>query len=290
LKDDNLDADNLWFETHGKKSSQKASTLLLLHGFTGSHFTWDRLCRKLSEDCFFLIVPDLPGHGRSAVLATPNSKAMTLDATSDNLRKVLDVTGVRKTALLGYSLGGRIALHFALKYQDRLTCLILESASPGIRDPKERETRKMEDDSLANDIEKYGLGWFADKWENMPFFATQQLLDPQALEMVRRERLSHTANGLAASLRSAGTGMMEPIWSHLDRLKIPVLLIVGEKDKKFMKIGEEMKKRMPSNCTIKIVKNEGHAIHLENPELFEEIVKQFLDDVYRNTRGKKAAG
>ncbi len=275
---------NMWFETHGEERSSNASAvLLLLHGFTGSHFTWDRLCGKLSKDRFFLIVPDLLGHGKSSGIAPTNSKAMTLEATSDNLLRLLGVLGVSKTALLGYSLGGRIALHFALKHQDRLTCLILESASPGIQDPKEREKRKMEDDSLAKDIEKYGLDWFVEKWENLQLFATQKDLDLQIFEMVRKERLSHTANGLAMSLRSAGTGTMEPLWSQLGRLEIPVLLIVGEKDEKFLTIGEEMKKRMSSNCTIKVVTNAGHATHLENPELFEDIVKQFLDDICQNT-------
>ncbi len=277
-----LDNCNLWFETYGERRLQEKSSVLLLHGFTGSHLTWKRLCGKLSKEHYFLITPDLPGHGRSERAALPASKDLTIDATSDILQNLLDVLDVGKTALLGYSLGGRIALNFALKHQERLTCLILESASPGIQDPEEREKRKMEDDSLAKELENNGLAWFVNRWENLGLFATQKDLDPKTFEIVRRERLSHTASGLAMSLRSAGTGTMEPLWSQLGRLAIPVLLIAGEKDEKFLTIGEEMVKRMPSNCTLSVMKNSGHAPHLENPDFFEETVKQFLDGIYKN--------
>jgi 2-succinyl-6-hydroxy-2,4-cyclohexadiene-1-carboxylate synthase len=205
---------------------------------------------------------------------------MTLDATADNLRRLLDSRGVQKTALVGYSLGGRIALHFALKYQDRLSCLILESTSPGIQDPREREKRRLEDASLAGDMENFGIYWFVDKWENMQLFASQNNMELKTREMVREERVSQDPQGLAASLRFAGSGTMEPLWSQLHNLEIPVLIIVGKKDEKFRSIGEEMQKRMTSsNCVLKVVENAGHAVHLENPTRFGIIVKQFLKDL-----------
>jgi 2-succinyl-6-hydroxy-2,4-cyclohexadiene-1-carboxylate synthase len=273
---------DMWFETQGKKNSKSSQTLLLLHGFTGAHSTWKTLCEKLSKMGYFLILPDLPGHGRSATIGPPLCKDMTLDEISGHLQKLLDILGVGKTALLGYSMGGRMALHFAIKFQDRLTCLILESGSPGIQDPKEREMRKIEDDSLAMDIEKHGLDWFVDKWENVQLFQSRKTLNPQIIELARKERFSQTVNGLANSLRFAGTGIMEPLWSQLEELKVPVLLIVGEKDRKFRSIAEEMKKHMSSNCSIGLVKSVGHAPHIESPEVFEDIVKQFLSDMYRS--------
>lgn len=264
--------EQLWFETHGDKHD---ATVVLLHGFTGSHLTWERLCSRLVENRF-LVVPDLPGHGRSGAVSVTN-----MDDTSDSILRVLDLLGIRKTALLGYSLGGRIALHFAMKYQDKVSCLLLESASPGIQDSKERRAK---DDSLAKDIEQNGLDWFVEEWENLQLFATQKNLNPEVIQGVRNVRLSHAASGLAMSLRSMGIGRMKPMWSELGRLEIPVLLIVGEKDEKFTMIAEEMKKRM-INCAIKVMKNAGHATHLENPEMFEDIAKQFLDTCKNNSVG-----
>lgn len=261
---------NIWFKTYGKSSKP---AMLLLHGFTGTHSTWIDLCNTLKRE-HFLIAPDLPGHGRSGISSTPGP--MSIDKTSDNLLKLLNALNVPKVALLGYSLGGRIALNFALKHQNRLTCLILEGASPGIQDSTEREKRKAEDDSLASDIEKHGRDWFVERWENMPLLATQKDLGSPVLKMIRNERLSNMANGLSISIKSMGTGSMRPLWDNLGQLKIPVLLVVGEKDRKFLTIGEAMKSQVP-NCSLKVVPGAGHCTHLEKPSIFENLVVEFLD-------------
>lgn len=261
---------SIWFKTYGERSKPSA---LLLHGFTGTHSTWTDLCEILTKG-YFLTVPDLPGHGRSGIPSS--SEFMNLDATCGNLLKLLNTLRIRKIALLGYSLGGRIALNFALKHQERLTCLILEGASPGIQDSTEREKRKAEDDALASDIEKYGRDWLVKLWENIPLLATQKDLGSPVIEMIKSERLSNTANGLSMSLKSAGTGRMQPLWERLGRLEIPVLILVGEKDRKFLAIGEAMRRCIP-NCTLKIVEGAGHCTHLEKPAIFENLVVRFLD-------------
>lgn len=271
---------NIWFETHGRRSKP---SMLLLHGFTGTHLTWTGLCKILTKE-YFLIVPDLPGHGRSGISSMP--EFMNLDATSDNLLKLLNTLGAPKVALLGYSLGGRIALNFALKHQDRLTCLILEGASPGIQDSVERENRKAEDDSLASDIEKYGRDWFVERWENIPLLATQKDLGSPVVEMIKNERLSNAPNGLSMSLKSTGTGRMHPLWDQLGRLTIPVLLLVGEKDRKFLTIGEAMKSHIP-RCTLRVVEGAGHCTHLEKPAIFENLVVQFLETCSFSGEGPK---
>ena len=267
----------LWFETRGEKQD---STVVLLHGFTGSHFTWDRLCKRLL-DSHFLIVPDLPGHGKSST-----APAMSVDQISNSILGLLDDLRIDKTALLGYSMGARIALNFATRYQDRLSCLILESGSPGIRDRREREERRLKDESLAKDIEHYGLDWFVEKWENLELFATLKNLDQDTHLRIKNERMSNTSSGLAKSLKSAGTGTMQPMWSELGRLQVPVLLVVGEEDEKFVSIAKEMKKEIvTTDCVLKVLKNAGHAPHLENYQMFECAVEEFLDDIYHESVG-----
>ncbi len=262
--------ESLWFDVAGKSSY---APLVLLHGFTGTHHTWDDICERLVNK-HFLVTPDLPGHGKS--VTSRGMEGMSLDSTSDALLEVLDRAGVERTAMLGYSLGARLALTFALRHQDRLTSLILESASPGIRNHVERQARRKMDYALARDIERHGLDWFIRYWQDTPLLATQKTQTPQVIQKISSERLSNTARGLAMSLTSASPGRMHPLWDRLECIKIPVLMIVGEKDEKYLPIAKEMKKHF-AHCTLSVVKGAGHATHLENPDVFGEVVEKFLD-------------
>jgi 2-succinyl-6-hydroxy-2,4-cyclohexadiene-1-carboxylate synthase len=267
---------SLWFETRGDRSGDP---VVLLHGFTGTHRTWDGLGGRLAEN-HFLILPDLPGHGRSGV--SPSRAKMGIGPTSDAVAEIMalamGVKGRRKAAaLVGYSLGGRVALELACRHQGLLSCLILEGASPGIRGDAEREERRARDDSLADEIEGRGLGWFVDHWQETPLFATQKELPPQAFEAVRRDRLSNSARGLAMSLRGAGTGEMLPLWDDIEDLRMPVLLVVGKRDPKYAKIGEAMHRVIPGSVVAE-VDGAGHCVHVEKPEEFADIVGRFLAD------------
>ena len=257
----------LWYRTAGVRSLPE---LVLLHGFTGTHKSWAGFSRKLANK-HFLIMPDLPGHGKSRI-----GDGMDLDSTSDSILRMLDRLGVEKTVLLGYSLGGRIALNFALKHQERLSSLILESASPGIQDDSERGERREQDEELATEIETNGLAWFIRYWEDMPLFATQKGLAQNTVQKMRKERLSNTAKGLAASLRLTSSGRMRPLWNQLGYLDVPVLLIVGEKDKKFLSIGQDMQKQI-RHSILRTIGGAGHTTHLEKPDEFLDIVERFLD-------------
>jgi 2-succinyl-6-hydroxy-2,4-cyclohexadiene-1-carboxylate synthase len=266
---------SIWFETKGDKSDE---ALVLLHGFTGTHRTWDRLGERLAKKNF-LILPDLPGHGGSGV--SPSRGEMGVRPTSDSVAEVMRLAmggrQGRKAALLGYSLGGRVALDFACRHQELLSCLILEGASPGIELGVEREERRARDDELADEIERRGVEWFVDRWQETPLFATQKELPSQAFEAIRRDRLSNSARGLAMSLRGAGTGEMVPLWDEIEDLRIPVLLVVGRRDPKHAEIGEAMRRMIPGSVVAK-VDGAGHGVHVEKPEEFVDIVERFLDD------------
>jgi 2-succinyl-6-hydroxy-2,4-cyclohexadiene-1-carboxylate synthase len=266
---------SLWFETRGDRSRDP---VVLLHGFTGTHRTWDELGERLAGK-HFLILPDLPGHGRSGV--SPSRAKMGIGPTSDAVAEVMGLAtgtkGRRKAALLGYSLGARVALELACRHQGLLSCLILEGASPGIQGDVEREERRARDDSLADEIERRGVGWFVDHWQETPLFATQKQLPPPAFEAVRRDRLSNSAQGLAMSLRGAGTGGMVPLWDEIEELRIPVLLVVGKRDPKYAEIGETMHRMIPGSVVAE-VGGAGHCVHVERPDEFGDIVGKFLAD------------
>jgi 2-succinyl-6-hydroxy-2,4-cyclohexadiene-1-carboxylate synthase len=265
----------IWFETKGRRSDHP---LVLLHGFTGTHRTWDDLGERLAERRF-LILPDLPGHGRSET--SPSTAGMGVGPTADSVAEVMrlaaGVGGERKAALLGYSLGGRVALDLACRHPEVLSCLILEGASPGIEGVDERKERRAHDEALADEIERRGLEWFVDYWQEIPLFATQKDLPRAVKEVIRRDRLSNSARGLSMSLRAAGTGAMVPLWDSLGDLRIPVLLVVGKKDRSYAETGEAMRRRIPG-CVLAEVEGAGHCPHLENPEGFADLVERFLAD------------
>lgn len=268
---------NLYVETAGE-----GPPLMLLHGFTGSAATWRALIPTFSKS-FHTIAVDLIGHGRSDAPREPLRYRM--DLCIADLLALLDALGVSETAVLGYSMGGRTALHLAAAAPERVRALVLEGASPGIADPEERRQRREADEALARRIETEGMEAFVQHWENVPLFATQRSLPAQVREAQRQQRRQQRPHGLAGSLRGMGTGSMEPLHHRLPSLTMPTLLVAGELDEKYRAIAASMAKAMPRAETA-IVPGAGHNVHLEKPEAFAAHVMNFL---LEHGRGPSAA-
>ncbi|MED3662562.1 2-succinyl-6-hydroxy-2,4-cyclohexadiene-1-carboxylate synthase [Ureibacillus terrenus] len=255
----------IWNE-HGKE------TLVLLHGFTGSTKTWQRVIGLLPKTIKIVAI-DLLGHGKTDAPKDPSRYKMTEQVK--DLEEIFDRLRLQDFTLLGYSMGGRTALSYAVHYPNRIKRLILESASPGLRTEEERAARRRSDESLANEIEEKGIHWFVDKWENITLFASQKTLPAEIRQAIREERLSQSETGLANSLRGMGTGAQDSNWPKLNQLSIPVVLITGELDQKFVQITKQMAEQLPNAKHI-TVPDAGHSIHVENPEQFATIVKGVL--------------
>ncbi len=251
--------------------SGEGPPLLLLHGFTGSTATWLPFVERWEG--FTCMAVDILGHGHSDRPQDP--ERYTMERTVDDLLALMDRLKLERTAVLGYSMGGRVALHLALKAQDRLTALILESASPGIENPAEREARVRGDNQLAEDILRDGIESFVDRWEALPLFASQARLPKATRESLRRQRLTNDSLGLANSLRGLGAGRQEPVLGQLGRLTTPTLLIAGELDKKYTELAGQMAERLPQS-RLHIMPDAGHATHLEQPLAFVELVPSFI--------------
>lgn len=243
--------------------------LVLFHGFTGSSETWTSFIAKLQKD-YDVITIDLPGHGK-----TVTKPGKTLPMFADDFKQILAVLNMKQIHLLGYSMGGRIALALSLEYPELVKTLMLESASPGIESVFERNARKLADDKLANKISQEGITAFVDYWENIPMFTTQKSLSKETQQAIRQERLRQTENGLSQSLQFMGTGVQPSYWDKLASLSLPVLLIVGELDKKFVELNEKMVSLIKDVEMITVPKA-GHAVHLEKSNDFESIVSKFL--------------
>ena len=243
--------------------------IVLLHGFTGSHDTWLPFISEWKDD-FKLITIDLPGHGKT-ITDTPR----TMEACCHDLRQLFDDLELTSFHLVGYSMGGRVALSFAMLFPRYISSLILESSSPGLRSRDEQRQRIKNDEKLAQKLETDGLEAFVDFWESIPLFASQRMLEEHQQQSIRAERLSQTERGLSDSLRYMGTGRQPSWWGKLAELRIPVLLIVGELDEKFININQEMERLFPT-VELTIVENVGHAIHVEEPEKFGKLIIAFI--------------
>jgi 2-succinyl-6-hydroxy-2,4-cyclohexadiene-1-carboxylate synthase len=251
-----------------------AVPLLLLHGFTGSSVNWAEHVSVFSNQ-FSVITVDILGHGRSASPPDPNRYAMPQVAA--DLIALLDAWRIEQTALLGYSMGGRLALYLAYHYPERFSQLILESSSPGLAGEEEQAKRRQSDEALADWIEANGIEAFVDRWEALPLWASQQQLSAEIRQRLRQQRLQNNPVGLANSLRGMGTGAQPSLWAHLPTLSLPTLLIVGELDTKFVAINQQMSDRL-ANGRLHIIPQAGHTTHLERPELFCTIVTTFLSE------------
>ncbi len=247
--------------------------LLLLHGFTGSGSNWAFLPES---DDRTILAPDLLGHGATDAPADPKRYAM--EQAAADLAQFIQVQSQTPVHLLGYSMGGRLALYVALTYPALLRSLILESASPGLEDAGARVARRRDDAALADFIEAEGVPAFVSRWENAAIFASQGQLPPAVRDGLRRQRLANRPAGLANSLRGMGTGSQPSLWPHLAAVRCPTLLITGALDGKFCAINRSMATQLP-NARLTVLADAGHTVHLEEPQAFTAAVDSFLQEV-----------
>jgi 2-succinyl-6-hydroxy-2,4-cyclohexadiene-1-carboxylate synthase len=201
-----------------------------------------------------------------------------MEFAARDLIALLDVLNIPSVQMLGYSMGGRLALFTALTYPARVKALILESASPGLTTTEQRAARVRNDEALAVRIEHEGIAWFASYWESLPLFATQPETVRTALRSVR---LSNQPRGLANSLRGMGTGVQPSMWERLGKFQCPTLLVAGALDPKFVEIAQRMAAAIPS-AQLCIVPDAGHAVHQEQPA-------KYVQKVCNHSAGFKAS-
>ncbi len=228
-----------------------APMLVLLHGFTHTGASWDPVRSELGER-YRALAPDIRGHGSAS-----EREPVTLPAVLDDIGALEP----ERFTLAGYSMGGRLALQFAVASPDRLERLVLIGASPGIDDPAERAQRRRADERLAGELERSSIEEFVARWETTPVLAGQPA---EVLAAARADRMRSTPAGLARALRGLGNGALPSLWNRLAQLPMPVVLVVGERDDKFRAIAERMRGRIP-DARIEVVAGSGHAVHLEAP-------------------------
>lgn len=243
--------------------------LVCFHGFSESGNTWDGI--EIPGYAMYRL--DFIGHGQSD--KPLDTQIYQLPQLLRQLHIVIQAAVGASYSLMGYSMGARIALLYALQYQHDIEALILESGSVGIQDPSARKLRFLQDEALAKKIVRNGRAWFRDTWSALPIFKTQQTLPLSVQDSIRRRRFHNEPYALHHTLMGSGQGCMPYVGHRLDEIMCPSLYISGALDKKYSLLGEDVFKKARSFSTA-VIQNVGHNTHLERPREFERIVAQFL--------------
>jgi len=248
--------------------------VLFLHGFTGCAYDWNFVLSKLPPN-YFPFAIDLIGHGETD--SPEDENEYTCTSIVRHINTILDHFGFKKIVIAGYSMGGRAALSYSLKNPQRIIAGILESATAGIEDIEAKKDRVEHDFLLADKIRSEGVDSFLEFWFSSPLFSSLQTIN-DFNELKNNRAQNNSVTGLANSLSAFSTGLMNSYWNDLHELDFPVLLISGESDDKFTSINKRMLKKF-KQAEHKIIPQSGHNTHLEKPELFTNLVLEFLNKI-----------
>lgn len=247
--------------------------VVLLHGFLGRGADWAPVAERLAQ-ARRVLAPDVGGmrdggwgmgngagtDGDAEAFDTATPRPGGLADAADRLAERLDAETLATVDVVGYSMGGRLGLLFALRHPARVRRLILVSASPGLRTPAERATRRAHDAALARDLAA-DFPAFLDRWTRGPLFAT--LPETQRARIVA-DRLAHgDPDALARVLVSMGTGAMPPLWEPLRAIRAETHAVAGALDAKFVALARDM--AGTGRVTPHVLPGAGHALLTEAP-------------------------
>ncbi|ALF53050.1 alpha/beta hydrolase [Nostoc piscinale CENA21] len=248
--------------------------IIFLHGFIGRLDEFDEVIKLLGTEFSYLTI-DLPGHGKTQVFG--GDKYYSIEQTAQALINLLNELHIPKCFLVGYSMGGRLTLYMTLHFPERFEKVILESASPGLATEQEQLERIKKDEQIARKlsrcISKDEFREFLLNWYNQPIFGS--IKNHPAFDRMLASRLQNQPLELAKSLRIMGTGSQPALWHKLKDNTVPLLLLVGHNDEKFININTEI----AIKCTVaklEIISNSAHNIHLENTLEFVQHIQEFL--------------
>jgi 2-succinyl-6-hydroxy-2,4-cyclohexadiene-1-carboxylate synthase len=244
--------------------------LLLLHGFTGAPSDFAPLvAASIAPTC---LAPWMPGHGPDA---SRDAQADSMDRCVRRIVGELDAIGLRRVDVLGYSMGGRVALSLLAAVPGRVRRCVVIGAHAGIVDEAERAERGDADRALADRIEQIGAPAFLAEWAQTPLIATQARAEAAPRAAMARARALHRAPGLAASLRGMGAGAMAPVWDALRAVDVPALAVAGDEDVRYRAHAAALAATLP-RAVEAVLPGAGHAPHLEQPASLATIVASFL--------------
>lgn len=245
--------------------------IICLHGFTGSGSDYSIVADHLKQRRP-LIAPNFPDYR-----SKPSADEITWDSTLSILDSLIEETVEgRPCVLVGYSMGGRIALQYAMHNHSRLKGLVLIGATPGIEDAALTAERLKQDNDLADKLTDQTLDDFLTYWLNQPILKSQEAIAEPYRNRMLEERHKLSLESLSKFLQTLGTGTMPSVWHRLKQLAIPTLLVTGEQDLKFTGIAQRMVSQIPGSEHA-IIKDSGHSACFEQPSAFTEQLEAFVE-------------
>lgn len=258
------DGVRIYYEVHGT-----GPPLLLTHGYSSTSEMWAGQVASLSQK-FKLIIWDMRGHGRSDYPLEPSAYS-ELNTVADMAALLDEVCGRGSTAIVGgLSLGGYMSLAFYRAHPSRVSTLLIIDTGPGFKKDAARE-----------------------QW-NKTAFATAEKFAREGLTVLQsasaeRSRVHHrNATGLSLAAKGMLAQRNDRVIESLSRINVPTLVVVGGDDKPFLAASEYMAKKIPGAKKV-VVPNAGHAVNIDQPELFLEAVTNFLADVGQKRVGQQKA-
>jgi 2-succinyl-6-hydroxy-2,4-cyclohexadiene-1-carboxylate synthase len=233
--------------------------MVFAHGFTQTGRSWKPIAEYFAAHGYEAVVVDLPGHGGSVQVRADLRRGADLLASTCS-----------QAVYVGYSMGGRHCLHLALMYPHLVPALAILGADPGIDDDEARAARRGSDERLAAEVIDEGVPEFLRRWTAQPLFGGY-VADPA--ELADRQR--NTADGLASSLRLAGTGAQGSLWPRLWEISAEMLVMAGALDAKFVAIGEQVAE-VVDNARLVLIPDAAHAAHLQQPALMAAALAEWL--------------
>ena len=262
--------------------NRAAQPVLLLHGFTQNSAMWKGVREYLRQPApgvspeatgrMAAAAVDLPGHGRSP--APVEAEAYSLESCSEALCATLDQLALSRAWVVGYSMGGRAALHLAVHHPERVAGLVLISTTAGLVEEAERQTRIVSDEALARRIEAEGVEAFMEYWLGQDMLQSLRRLPPAEYAAMRQERLTNRPEGLAGSLRGMGAGRMTPLWRRLESLELPSLVLAGEEDEKYCALARSLARVLSAH--LRVLPRLGHSLPTEAPREVAQAIARFL--------------
>ena len=216
---------------------------------------------------------DLPGHGTTEVI---QDACYEMSRTATGIIKLLARLKINSCFLAGYSMGGRIALYLTLHFPEYFKAVILESASPGLKNATERKIRIKQDHLVQKKLKIQDMSAFLQQWYKNPLF-TSFNQHPNYREAIAR-RLKNNPHKLAKSLQYLGLGQQPNLWDELAENQVPLLLLVGKLDPKFTAINQDMAS-MCCQARLVIVKKSSHNIHFDQPYIYAKLVLDWLENI-----------
>lgn len=275
IKEEYIEIRKIRFRYIHRAGSKDATPVFFLHGFTGSAGDWIDVMKNLPEEIPAFAL-DLIGHGKTDAPDSP--EFYSTGRQIDYIDAFIDDIIADSPIVVGYSMGGRLALQYSVNKPEKLKGVVLESAAAGIEDRNERFKRILSDAKLIEQLQTKGVNKFINYWMSLPLFGSLKNIEPEKYREIIEMKKSNSAVGLINSLKGFGAGVMPDIWNKLHTLDFPVLIITGEKDEKYVSIGKKLKGIL-KNSEMVVVPYAGHNTHLEKASDFINFVVQFCNKI-----------